>query len=210
MKRRLFNVLAAVSLFACALVVVLWVRSYFIADIVESNWSRTSPLAASPLALGIRSTAGQLALEIEWATSKPDADLETRTWLHEPATRPSPGLSHGTHEKPGEDKYPSTTWMQRLLTSGWSFDDVDFGHGKVESSRCFWTGHGVVAAFLAVMPISLILSWWRRSRKGFVIGHCSACGYDLRASKDRCPECGAAIPAAAEPPQSSPRGKIPA
>ena len=45
---------------------------------------------------------------------------------------------------------------------------------------------------LASIPIWLPLSLkFEREQKRIQKGHCVDCGYDLRASPDRCPECGA-------------------
>jgi hypothetical protein len=65
-----------------------------------------------------------------------------------------------------------------------------------DETRRFVPQTAAVAAF-AVLPLCWATqrSWtvWRRRGRGKP-GLCLTCGYDVRASKERCPECGAAIP----------------
>jgi hypothetical protein len=46
----------------------------------------------------------------------------------------------------------------------------------------------------ALFP-SILLYRRRRAAQRRTVGHCTNCGYDLRASPERCPECGAAAAA---------------
>ena len=44
----------------------------------------------------------------------------------------------------------------------------------------------------AATPATIAIARARRARSRATSGRCVACGYDLRESHDRCPECGAA------------------
>ena len=60
-----------------------------------------------------------------------------------------------------------------------------------------WVPHWFLVGMTAPLPAMWLRRWvrWRtRHRRGL----CPACGYDLRASPEHCPECGAAV-------QSQPR-----
>jgi hypothetical protein len=63
------------------------------------------------------------------------------------------------------------------------------------SSRTVWTLR-LVFPYWLVAGLFLIYPVWRlamRRRNRRVAGACAKCGYDLRASPDRCPECGTAV-----------------
>ncbi len=53
-----------------------------------------------------------------------------------------------------------------------------------------------LAVSAGVAPFVVVATRLTRRRRRALVGHCRRCGYDLRATPGRCPECGATPPSA--------------
>ena len=176
MLRRLFTFASAVSLLLCGATVVLWVRSYRVGD--EIAWTRALAPGSNGLNLvGFGSAAGHVAIY--------------RRWGEEGA---SPGFQWERLPMPTGELYPMSAYSyaddrEPLHESDWSKFGIRHHFSGTHNHGCDGTmlPWAYVAVPTLVLPL-LLLSWAVRPR--IKSGHCRRCGYDLRATIDRCPECG--------------------
>ncbi|HEY7116432.1 MAG TPA: hypothetical protein VH475_07600 [Tepidisphaeraceae bacterium] len=185
--RILLNAATVVSLVLCVATVGLWMRSHLVGDQwYRSRWTfLAGPAGPKPLretAVFVISGRGGLAIEVRLqdpvglAVAPEDrrrlSTLVEHSWKRDPA----PGYP--------EAGGPDVSW--RGL--GFGYWISRYGLGNSASSRRFWFPDWALAVALAALPAARIIT--RRRRRGGA-GLCAQCGYDLRATPERCPECGA-------------------
>jgi len=187
--RVLLNAATVLSLLLCAATVLLWVRSYFASDwycfparrVVGDDRKEDWGLATQ---LVIRSNRGKV--QFLWQ--------ETAAHRAEPtgraSTRPAPGLM-------SRQRTLSTDWS-------WQFGGVERFH-RLPNRQQVANGSYLFLGF-----DDLTLPWWMATAAAAILPGvwvvrvpgrlrrlrrlrnrlCSKCGYDLRATPGRCPECG--------------------
>ena len=77
----------------------------------------------------------------------------------------------------------------------WHFGGVVDHSGWVIAIHFGW-----LILFFSILPIYWLLTRERTPQRRARLGLCIACGYDMRGSAGRCPECGAAIVQGVKPP----------
>jgi hypothetical protein len=182
-RRRLFNLAAAASLVLCVAVAALWLRSASVADAVgyDSNFHA----ASIQKDLALQSACGTITLRVilipSEALARDDED--------------PPASFYRESSETGPDDDP----LIAARRAGWTL----FGFGyypyqEPDSIGRAWTEtftkfelylpHWFVALACAVLPARWLALAHRR-RRGPAMA-CATCGYDLRATPERCPECG--------------------
>lgn len=188
MWRRLFTFSAAVSAVLFIMVCALWIRSYWIADSLEiSDRGRMgNQTGAWRLYTYAQSCHGRMRFDCErLAVTDPQA---AEILLFNPCAEP-------THVRRAE---PATPELYRPRPHEWA----GFSASRDGSLMLISFPHWALALVALGLPICFARSV-RRERRSRRAGCCLICGYDLRASLARCPECGTSVraesPAAASP-----------
>jgi predicted RNA-binding Zn-ribbon protein involved in translation (DUF1610 family) len=175
--------LTSLSAALCVLTLVLWLRSYWIRDYVG--------LIGTRRALNFEWARGSCLATFRYGGGEPVAGVWSKviqmTWRRSPVTIVrsmwTPEQGETVYLRMGERFFirhyphdPANKSVYEVLAPGW-LPPLVFAPG-------LW--------FWGRRKYRRILTWRRRKA-----GLCEACGYDVRESSGRCPECGKAIAARA-------------
>jgi hypothetical protein len=167
--RILFGVLAWVSLLLCLGTAAIWIGSFWKTQFV--GWSDHRH------AYGALSMSGLLRFE----HFNYPGDLGFQYIRYD---SPPGGLRSEIDSRDRRGGF--------LKNLGFASARIDYTLDGKQVRQALYMPHWFVAALFGFMPA--IMFWELLRRRPLAPGSCAACGYDLRATPDRCPECGA-IPA---------------
>ncbi|MGE5608945.1 MAG: hypothetical protein ACM359_06810 [Bacillota bacterium] len=175
--RYVFGIVAVLSLLLCMAAMALWGRSYFVWD---RGFVCGEVVGETQNVIDVSSSRGQLTLTLTQAEG-----FSLGSSPREGARIYQEELSRGPSER---------TWLGFRFGKEIAFLTYDHT-ARVSPKRTIWTAivpDWFVVVLTAAMPVVWTLRGWQRVRRR-AAGCCVSCGYDLRASKERCPECGRAI-----------------
>jgi hypothetical protein len=188
--RRLFTFFSVASLLLCTAVCVLWVRSFWSYDRLSYYQCRMEgDDQAVGFAAAIGSDRGMLWIgeyRVRHLQLPPDAAAFKKSYLSGPRWRVrSAPVGH----------YSQSTLLPATGPTLFALAGHELRESRVSGS---FVSHGLEAgiptwspaALLSLAPLAQVSR--RLLRRGCRSrGLCPSCGYDLRATPGRCPECGA-------------------
>lgn len=183
--RSLLQLLTAFSFLLCLAVVVLWVRGGFVEH--ELRFGRGNDDYNIPLGWEVWLGSGS---GVVWVSYSAD-------WVAQPSVKIPMDAGWFRHDArpPGTHSY--RRWLrQSFRWGGGSGERAQFirrlGAGRMGSSlRYVRVPHWSLVIVLGAGPAAwMVRRRLREQLRRRSAGLCAACGYDLRATPGRCPECG--------------------
>jgi hypothetical protein len=172
--RILLNAATVLSLLLCVATVALWVRGYFYQD----GFGYTRKAGGQFRSWGLSNFGGSVIyMSASGALTRRD---------------PEPGWTWGSGAKRAD------SFLVRWSHYGfWGFSSNMYG-GAADGGIPFTQAgvpHWFIVLITGMLPAGRGIRFWLRNRRNYGT-FCRKCGYDLRATPDRCPECGAITAAA--------------
>jgi hypothetical protein len=188
MKRFLLIIVAGISFLISVSAAVFLVRSLFMRDLATLEWQR------GDVRYSVRFDSWRGSAAVTWVERFRLPDESDAAWL---VGETSPRVAHWSYPRGSPDEQLAS-YVSNLK---WHFG---FGSGRframtvpggsmvapVATMRVYAVPWWFIMFVTAIMP-SIAFLRWRSSRRRHRTGLCMHCGYDLRATPDRCPECGA-------------------
>jgi hypothetical protein len=212
MLRRLFTLLSVLSLLLCVVVVVLWVRSYTapaLRGVLPAGGHRIFHWRGQVVWLHHRANVAPprvwVMTTVYLGGGKGKRAALLKALVCDPALPID--LRNGVIGNLLSRPYVAVELARGVWRPGGGFEihsaRLNLPKGDYSDPQARWTWEqsapvvrGAAVPYWAVMVLLLALPArvaWRARRRGRRLGRgqCPACGYDLRATPGRCPECGA-------------------
>lgn len=182
MFRWLLRIVSAFSALLCVAGGVMWSRSY--RHVEGVSYRSKSPVPY----ICVMSCCGTFSLETTREVD-PNGKLLARS-----------GYGFWTYSCAWDGPWPLEDWYDNgdFVFRRWGFVLASRPETDALSSMTTVAVPCWLAMIITAVPPFVMLRRFHRRRRWQRLGLCLICGYDLRASKDICPECGAVIPATTE------------
>ena len=180
MKRRLLNLATVLLSLLSVAAAALWVRSHYVSDLLTYTRTGDDGHVVWGAAWDVCAGEGNLVVgRVHSARIRPGYDIIGGALIY-----PQPGWDWDVTEPID----PVQSFMDRASFSAFGFGWEWEGATDTDGYRAGAVGVPLwfVAALCAILPAARL---HRRARR-HPPGCCRSCGYDLRATPERCPECG--------------------